>query len=215
MDADTENTDTSRQHSTSKVARVIDEYELTGFGETLEQYWLGVTEKQYSLRQLADLFNCRVLRSALGATGTNPLDGEVENTYRLLTDDEVSAGVRRRTETTLEQQGVDVDQLTQDFVSHQAIHTYLTRYRGVDRPSEIRSSENQVEKGLQTIQRLKSRLQAVTEKNLQTFRNTDRITLGTFNVLVDIRVFCEDCGTQYNVSELFKRNGCECAQRSK
>lgn len=200
-------------HMNSKVGRIITEYELTGLGTELEYYWTTSNENRYSLRQLADLFNRRVLRSTMETAGMNPLDGEVKNTYRLLTDTEVSAGVQTQAENTLEQHDIDVDQLTQDFVSHQAVHTYLTRYRNVDRPSETQSSEDHVENGLQAIQRLTSRLQAVTTKTLRTLQNTDRITLGTFTVLVDVRVFCEECETQYDVSELLTQHGCECEQR--
>ena len=64
------------------------------------------------------------------------LDGEVANTYRLLTADDVSTGVRTQAETTLEHNGIDPDRLQQDFISQLAIHTYLTKHYGVERPSE-------------------------------------------------------------------------------
>lgn len=197
-------------HTNSKVGRLIETYDLHGLGEELEQYWTTDTKDRYSLRQLADLFNCRLLQSTMENADMNPLDGEVDNTYRLLTDDEVSAGSRTQAASTLKQHGINVDQLTTDFVSHQAIHTYLTQYRDVKHSSEPSSHNDSIETRLQAIQRLTSRLQAVTTKHLQTLRDTNRITLGTFTVLVDVHVFCEECGTRRSIRELLNSGGCEC-----
>jgi hypothetical protein len=34
--------------------------------------------------------------------------------------------------------------------------------------------------------------------------------LGDFSLLVDVRVFCEECGTQRPIVELLEHGGCEC-----
>lgn len=192
----------------SKVERLIDEYGLDGEGERLEAYWTSDGEDRHSLRELADYFNRRILRAAMEEAGMNPLDGEVENTYRLLTDDDVSSGMRTQARQTLEREDVSVESLRTDFVSHQAIHTYLTKYRGVSRDET--NDEDRVEKGTETIQRLRSRTAAVSENIVENLSNTGRIELGDFEVLVDVRVFCRDCGTQYDVQELLTRGRCEC-----
>jgi hypothetical protein len=79
----------------SKVARLIEEYELGGIGEEFERRWTR-EEDRSSLRDLADEFNRRLLRAALERTGDAPLDGEVDNLYRLLTGDDVTSGVRQQ-----------------------------------------------------------------------------------------------------------------------
>lgn len=193
----------------SKVERVIREYDLDGLDDDLVSFWTGEQDEQKSLRDLADLMNQRTLRAAMEEAGMNPLDGEAENTYRLLTNDDVSSGIRTDTETSLERKGIDLESVQRDFVSHQAVHTYLTKYRDVEQPVEQR---DQTEKTMEVIQRLDSRLAAVTEKNLENLRNTERITLGEFNVLTNVQVFCEDCGTQYDVAELLTNEGCECQE---
>ena len=200
---------TERSGTRSKVQRVIDEYELAGMGEQLESYWTGDDEDQYSLRELADVFNRAVLRAALDQAGASPLEGEVENTYRLLTDDSVSSGVRTETKNALARDGVDVDELEDDFVTHQAIHTYLTKHRGVNYESSADETD-QVEKGAETIQRLRTRTSAVTETTLENLASTDRITLGDFDVLVDVRVLCDTCGRSYTADELLENGGCAC-----
>lgn len=189
----------------SKVGRLIEAHDLDGWSERLARQW---TDERVSLRDLADQFNRRVLRAVMMDAGLNPTNSEVASTYSLLTDDEVSSGEAIRVEKRLRRAGIDVDELGRDFVSHQAIHTYLTKHRGVSLPEN--DSETQVQKTIETIQRLKSRVQAVAESSLENLVNTDRLTLGSFSVLVDIRVYCSDCGEQYELTELLTEGGCQC-----
>lgn len=191
----------------SKVGRLIRTYELDGMSEDLEARWLGTGETQNSLRELADYFNHRLLRAVMNEAGMSPLEGEAENAYRLLTDD-VSAGIRIQTRKRFEREGVDVDQLERDFVSHQAIHTYLTKYRNVQKDEA--TDENRIEKSAETVQRLKNRLTAVTDNTLDSLQETDRITTGDIDVSVDVRAFCHGCGRQYEVRELLEAEGCDC-----
>lgn len=193
----------------SKVQRVIDEYELNGMGDRLEADWTGENGTQHSLRDLADVFNRAVLRAALEQAGVASLDGEIENTYRLLTDDSVSRGVRIETKNSLEREGISIEELEKDFVTHQAIHTYLTKHRGVEYKSS-ESETDQVKKSGDTIQRLRTKTSAVTETTLTNLVNTERLTLGDFDVFVDIRVLCDTCGQSYTVEDLLENGGCEC-----
>lgn len=202
--------DEATSRPNSKVARVIEEYDLTGLDDELVEFWSGERGERRSLRELAEYVNHELLRSAMKEADMSPLDGEVENTYRLLTDGDVSSGMRTEAETSLEREDVDVERLRTDFVSHQAVHTYLTKYREVDSP-DTTSEQDQTTKTIGAIQRLKNRLVAVVENNLRTLRETDRVTIGEFNVLVDVRVFCDDCQTQYDIVELLTTGGCDCA----
>ena len=198
-----------RTVTNSKVGRVIEEYGLDGVGEELEHRWLA-EEEQQSLRELAEWFNQQVLRMSMKEADEEPLEGEVENTYRLLTNDEVTEGTRIQTQKTLERNGIDIDKLESDFVSHQAIHTYLTKYRNVEYPTEEMDEEDQISKIEGTIQRLKNRTKAVTESTLERLVRNDNLTLGTFDVSVEIRVTCEDCGTYVRIEELLAQGGCDC-----
>lgn len=198
-----------RTRRRSKVARIIQEYDLTGMEEELVTLWTGLDGERYSLRDLAEYVNHELLRTAMENAGMSPLDGEVENTYRLLTDDDTTAGMQIEAKSALEHEGVDVDQLSRNFVSHQAIHSYLTKYRDVDFPCDT-ADTNQVEKTSETITRLQNRLVAVAENSLQSLQKTDRISLGDFNVFVDVRVICEECGAQTSIIDVLKDGGCEC-----
>ena len=192
----------------SKVNRVLDDYDLQEIGDQIERRWLGTDGTRYSLRELESWFNRQLLRVAMEDAGMNPLDGEVENLYRLLSDDEVSSGMQTQAHNRLERNGVDVERLENDFVSYQSIRTYLRNYRDVSSPTD--EETDRVERETENVQRLKSRFSAVTESKLEGLQKADEIRLGSFRVLADLRVFCETCGSQYAIEEFLERGRCDC-----
>lgn len=193
----------------SKVARLIEEYGLEGIGADLEQKWTRPDER-VGLRSLADEFNKAVLREALESSGDDPLEGEVDNLYRLLTDDDVTSGVRSRARNRIEAQDCDVASLENDFVSYQSIRTYLKDYRGASPPGSETTPEERRDSKLDTIQRLMNRLGTVTDQSLRELANAGYLTLGEFNTVVSVRVHCTDCNRQQAVTELVANGGCDC-----
>ncbi|MFC5369039.1 rod-determining factor RdfA [Salinirubrum litoreum] len=193
-----------------KVRRVIDRYGLEAAGEELERYWLGEDVDRRSLRDLADYLNRRIVRAAMTDAGLNPLDGEAANTYRLLTDDDVTSGERTKVERHLNRAGIDVEQLRKDFVSHQAVHTYLRKHRGVSLSSD--PEEPPREKAVNTIRRLNSRSKAVSEKTVDSLRNQDEVTIGTYRITVDTRIVCRECNSQYDLTEFLQTGHCNCVE---
>ena len=190
----------------SKVARLIDEYDLQGLGAELEQQWTAEEDRK-SLRELARDFNWQLLEQALEEANVQYLDGEIENTYRLLTDDEVSSAESTRVKRRLERDGVDIDALENDFVTYQAIRSYLKNHRGAEyTPDET----DPLEREATNVQKLCGRMATVTGGKLEQLRASDELTLGEFRTLADIRVVCEDCNTQFNVLNLLNRGGCNC-----
>ena len=200
-------TDSDRRY---KVARVANERGLADVENELVERWT-TADDPASLRELETYFNERVLETAVKDAGMNVLDGEVENLYRLLTSEDVSRGVQTETRKKLERNGIDVDQLKSDFVTYQAVRTYLKEGRDVER--ERSTDAERIEAAGASIAQLQQRSVAVTEKKLSQLDRTGRIDLGDFRVLLDVRVFCEDCGNQYEVRELLDRGGCRCDDR--
>jgi hypothetical protein len=200
--------DTTDSRPSSKVARLISEYGLDGVGDEMEVRWTGDGVERTSLRDLADYFNRRLLERVLVDAGMSALDSDVSTTYRNLTDDDVSTGVRTDTRTRLASNGVDVDGLESDFVSYQAIRSYLTEYR--DAEYRRLSDEEKIEKDLQSIQRLMTRTLSVTEERIEKLAGTGRIDADEFEVLLDVQVLCGACGDQYSVSEFLEGRGCDC-----
>jgi hypothetical protein len=160
-----------------------------------------------SLRDLAEQINIALLRQRLEDVGEHPLEGEAKNAYRLLTDEDVSVGVRTEQRNRLERAGIDVDALENDFVTHQAIYTYLTKAHGLSKETKDRNS---VEIHEERIQRLRNRTKAVVENSLAELSQDDEITGGPFEALIDIQAYCSECNTQIQMSKLFESDGCEC-----
>jgi hypothetical protein len=193
----------------TKVGRLIDGYDLgPEYGAELEAAWTDDGVERKSLRDLAEEFNRKLLAAAMSGAGMSTLDGEVDNIFRLLTEDDVTAGTRIDARSRLERNGIDVDQLERDFVTYQAIRSYLQNERGAE--YEGTSDEDRLKRTSDSIERLRARLSSVCETNLDQLRETDRITLDEFRLFVSVDVLCEGCGSQYTIAELLERGGCDC-----
>lgn len=191
----------------SKVKRLLEKYDLAGLGAELEARWTGATGDRSSLRDLAEYVNQQILRTTMENAGMEVLDGEVANTYRLLTDEDVSSGVRTQTERQLERHDIDVDALRADFVSYQAVRTYLKKHRNAEYTPE---PTDQVRQAHQTVQQLVTRTETIATHKLEHLRETDRIELGDFRVSATVHVYCADCGTRYELGTLMDDRACEC-----
>lgn len=189
----------------SKVARVIDTYELDTLGAELEAAWTGRTGDRTSLRDLADRFNRTVLAAALDTTTTAWTEQEVQRLYEELTSDAASdtVGARR----TLERHGIDADAVTADFVTHQTIYTYLTEVRNATLPADDR---DRTEQRIETIEKLQGRLHSVVDSTLTTLTNGDELDHDDYEVLVDMQLLCPHCGASTPLKELLRAGGCSC-----
>jgi hypothetical protein len=193
-----------------KVGDVLATYELADLHDRLPDLWLGESGEEVSLRDLADRINVAIVRAALERAGEDPLDGEAENVYRLLHGDDVSAGVQIQQENRLERTGIDVDTLKSEFVTHQAVHTYLTK--GLDISKESTDQTDPIEKHETRIERLRNRLDAVVEQSLADLRKAGELSTGEVDATISIQVYCEDCGTQYELRELLQNGACTCQE---
>jgi hypothetical protein len=196
---------TAASGANTKVARVIRAYDLDGMGANLEAAWTGASGERTSLRDLADEFNEAVLRAALGEAGVSSLSVDVSSTYEAVRGDSGSSATRAR--RRLEREGVDVDAVTDDFVTHQAIHTYLTQEREASLPD---ASADIAERKVETVEKLQGRVSAVAESALTALANADELDRADYDVLVDVRAVCPNCGTDAPVGELIRRGGCGC-----
>jgi hypothetical protein len=175
-------------------------------GEYLEEAWTGENNSRTSLRDLADELNQAVLEAAFQQIGHSPTEYEIETTYEALTKEDVSSADALRKERELERDGIPMDELRRDFVSHQAIHTYLTKHRGVTRTDRSIDPEKKVD----TLERLEGRTEAVATSTLSALIDADAVTDRQYEVFVDARVVCTDCGTDYSMTDLLSEGGCPC-----
>lgn len=201
-------TDDSNDRPSNKVARLIEENDLDDLGDELELRWTAEGDERMSLRELADFFNKRVLEQTLLDVGMSTIETDLDQIYHGLSGDEVSAGVQTETRNQLERNGVNVDKLERDFVSYQAIRSYLKKWREVS--YERLSDEEKINKDLETIQRLMTRTESVAVDRIEKLEDTGRIDADEFEIILSMQVLCQQCGNQYDISTFLKQGGCKC-----
>lgn len=201
-------TDQDKKKSQTKVAKLITKYELEGTGDEFERMWTTSGDDRRSLRELAEIFNKRILRSAIKDAETTPLSTDVDDIYLRLQGEKGTSADRTRIQRRLEREEIDVETLQSDFVTYQAIRSFLKE----ERDAEYNPSQNPIERDENSIQQLRNRTIRVTETKLDGLAKNDQIELGSYEVSVDINVFCEDCGRQFDAIEVLDRKGCDCKQ---
>lgn len=194
----------------NKVEQVMAKWDLTDIGSELEQRWLGDDRKEHSVRDLATYFNRQVFAEALADTGTVPLEGEIKNLYRLLTSEDVNTANKIQAEKRLSQLNIDPKRLKDDFVSHQTMYRYLKNIRGVKKETDTISTQDMVATLRRTSTRLTSRIKTVIRQNLETLNKRDEFHIGEFDIYIDIRISCTECGTTRNLTQILERDGCDC-----
>ena len=191
-----------------KVARLLETYEMEEVGDELAEAWVGESGDRKSLRELAEYLNKRLIEQMLEQAGEEqPFPGEVDTIYAAVTDDETSRGLEQEVRGRLERAGVDFETLSGDLVSYQAVRTYLTSDRGIEYAREERDP---IDSTRTQIQRLIGRLRAVSEQRIDDLESSGELTLGSYNLLVNLQLYCEDCGRQYSVEEVLENGGCDC-----
>lgn len=201
--------DKNKQTPNNKVARLLEKYSLGAqLGEKLENEWTGQAGERKSLRDLATMFNERLLEAAMIQAGESPLEGEVRNLYKLLTEDDVTSGSRTEARQRLEHQGIDIEQLQRDFVTYQAIRSYLKNVRNTEYNADTDGNTSQ--RSLDSVRKLQSKLETVANSNLNQLDKRGEIHVGEYLLSSELTVFCQDCGRQFTYDEIVKDGGCEC-----
>lgn len=191
-----------------KVGRVTERRGLADLRADLRARWTAESDRA-SVRDLAEQLNVAVVRSALADTSLGASTYEAEAVYRRLVGDETSAGRRTATRRRLERAGVDVDALTDDFVSHQTVHTHLRDCVGATYDDE-RTAEERLSSAADTVFALQGRTEAVTRRTVESLRGAGAVDAGEVDVFVDITVTCRDCGRGRSVDDFLQEGGCPC-----
>lgn len=191
-----------------KVGRVADDWNLGPAERDIIATW---REDGTSLRSLAAKFNRRLLRQAMKEAGNPPLDGEVMNLYRLLTDDDVSQGMVIQASNRLAEKGVAVESVKGDFVSYQTVNRHLKNCVGIydndrDRPIEVDEAKDR-------IYSLRNRTKEVTKQALTQLRRSEGNSFENFEMYVNISARCTECGEQLDIAELLEGETCRCSHQ--
>lgn len=191
-----------------KIGRLVRRYGLEGFEEELERRWTD-SDDHSSLRELQRTVNRRVLRAALSDSGAPPLDGEAENYRRILTDSNVPEDRQIEACRRLENEGIDVEDVRSNFVSHQTVYNHLRSCRGIE-STDGKSNEERFSETKSRIFGLQNRTEIVTEQALSTLGSHDLLSPDEYDVVVDIQAVCESCGRSHDVALLLENGGCSC-----
>lgn len=192
-----------------KVGTASRDWGLDGIHDELAAGW---REEGASVRELTDRFNRRLLRAGFRRADRTPIDGEIDNLYRVLTDEDVDAGSRTQARERLRRNGVPVETVEADFVSHQTIYRHLRNCLEISYEPEGRTARDRRENWRERISALRARTATVADRGVGSLSDSGAIDVGSFDVLVDVNVICNDCGEFYDLDDLLDHGGCECGR---
>jgi hypothetical protein len=119
----------------------------------------------------------------------------------------VSAGRRTEIRERLARAGVDVEALTDDFVSYVSVRTHIRDCLDEETGSE-QSISTADARG--TIEWARSRSEGVIERTIERLARSDAIAAGDVDATHVVRVSCSTCGELYQLDEFLDRGGCDC-----
>ncbi|SIS13290.1 rod-determining factor RdfA [Natronorubrum thiooxidans] len=194
----------SNETGNCKIDRISQKWDL----ESLDERLLERREAGDSLRDLETYYNQQVLEAAMTAAGMEPLEGEVENLYQLLTGDNVGAGTKVEAQSRLKRNDVDPETITSDFVSYQTVRTHLNDCLNVETKRDTGIDETGAKN---IVFKLLSRTESITKRTIERLRSSDRLAIGEPEVTLSLRVACKDCGEEYTFTRLVERGRCSCS----
>lgn len=192
--------------SCCKMGKVACKYGLQKYlSQELRGEWESASGA--SLRDLAQKFNYRVLRTKIADAGETPLEGEVKDIYESLRSTDEMRSANKRAKKRLAEYGVDGDEIRDDFVSYRTVDRHFKNCEERTRDKIQASDTDTIESAVDRIRALEKRLQIVSDKTLEDLANAERIPLGKFEVTVNSRVTCNECENQFSISKAI-RSGC-------
>lgn len=188
-----------------KIVRVSEEYDLGGIGEEMAEKWVNPSsENRHTLEDLRDLFNKRVLKTAMKRAGAEVAPGEIDYTYEYLFDDSATTSEKEDTRRRLEEKGVDVEKVQDDFIaSPQTIHNYLRQVEGVELNPDT-GDETEKEKTLTHIKSLERRYETIVDNVLSRLITKGELPESEYIIDVDCTVKDVETGEERYVEDLLE-----------
>lgn len=192
-----------------KVGRVADERGLTvSADENLHEYlvarWLGLEDyPAMGVRKLADWFNQKLLRDAYTRHGRNVTDVRISSEYEALTSgDEVKRG---EIVDDLRSDGLDGEQLRDDFVSRSTMRRHLTDCLGASK-DDGKSAESTTNWELDQIQHSKEHFEDSVAESIRSLANKGQLP-GADEADIEVAIFvsCPECSTRVRLRTALDR----------
>lgn len=194
-----------------KVSTVATEFGLDGVHQELRERW--VAEDGPSVRRLTASFNKRILEAVFKHAGRIPIDGEIDNVYRLLTDANVVDAERTRARERLERDDIPIREVESAFLSHQTLYRHLVDCLDATYERTDQSDTAQVEAWRERLLALEGRTSRVTARGIERLRERGAVDIDSFDVAADITVTCTTCGDFFTVEEFLDERSCDCASK--
>lgn len=194
-----------------KVGRSIASYDLTRMNERLRERYAGSA----SLRDVTDDLNEAMLGTVLERSGAladielfGALDerSTLETIYERLSGEGTTAE-RVRVETRLEQAGVDLEALRDDWVTHPTVRTHLRECLGVDTSA---GASIDPDDATDTIAWARTRTERIVANTLSRLATAGEVEYEDVDVHAAIQVTCQQCGRTTSVDSFVAAGGCSC-----
>ena len=192
-----------------KVGTVASEWGLEQMHEELETRW---GKEGASVRTLTEEFNRRVLHAGFEQSGRTPIDGEIDNLYRVLTGEDVDAGSRTQVRERLRRNGIPIEEIEGQFVSHQTLYRHLRNCLSAAHDGEEKTQAELIDTWRDRIRALETRTSNVTDRGVGQLADAGAVDIGDFDVLVDVNVICNDCGEFYELEAFLDGRSCGCRE---
>lgn len=186
-----------------KVGRVIEQYELAGLDDEIVRRR---EEEDESLRALAEFLNTRLLKRLIERQADREVLADATSIYSQLTNGD-DAGKTAEMRERLITAGVPVDEVTDNFVSHQTVRSHLNTCLDMETG---RSQATDLEEVANLIEWARTRDEEIIERALSRLRESGELDIGETNVIHSVRVICEKCGQSHRLQELLDARECQC-----
>ncbi|GGM51132.1 rod-determining factor RdfA [Haloarcula argentinensis] len=185
-----------------KIARVADDYNISEIDAKLIER----REQDDSLRDLATYLNKQILSKSLD-TGTREVVGDADSIYMVLRGNDVNRSRQAELRSKLDRNGIDIEAVERDFVSHQTVRNHLHDCKAIDTG---RKSTVDLDGAEKTIEWAQARSEGVIEQTLDRLRNAGNVTDTPTEVTLSVRVGCSACGRTYRIEDYLEQGGCDC-----
>ena len=186
-----------------KIPRLVDKYDLGDMGMKMVELWTAeAEEKRHTLKELKEMFNQEILRSAVAAEGVDTVAGEIEFGYEALTSDKATYSQREDFVDRMESKGVDIEAVESDFIKSSAtIHNYLKDVHNAEYKTKEKPGP---EKAKQQVKRLQTRAETVSEGWLKTLVENGNLPDHSYDVNVEFWVDVRETGRRISIKDLIE-----------
>jgi hypothetical protein len=195
-----------------KVPRVLKKYNLPDYGQKLEEMWTRQSNR-LSIRELEVKLNAKLIQQAVKASADVDLDDfTAEDYYERLKNMDDDDDLENEAARTLQEHGVDISDLRDDFASYHSIFTYL-RSRGANSPTTTETEPSQlVENVLQDVDETEKEASETIDEEIDRMSNIGAIPPEAPDVEVTVIVQCAYCGATHDIRSYIQRQGCGCEE---